>query len=270
VAVVDSGYAKSKSLKVGSAVTIGTKFRVVGIVAQPQGGNPAQVYMPLRTAQAFTLGDGTSLTGKVNTIYVTAASAASVSSVRSQIKRLLPGYPVTTASGLASQVTGSLSGAGKLANDLGRWLSVLVLIAAFAVASLLTMAAVARRVAEFGTLKALGWRSRRIITQVLGESVSVGLAGGAAGVAFGYAGVAIIGAIAPTLSAATTAPATGQLGPSPAPATHTISVPLSAAVSGGAIVLAVVLALAGGLLAGAFGSWRIARLRPADALAGVG
>jgi putative ABC transport system permease protein len=270
VAVVDSGYAKSRKLKVGSTVTIGTKFTVVGIVAQPQGGNPAQVYMPLQTAQAFTLGDGTSLTGKVNTIYVTAASAANVSAVRSQIKRLLPGYPVTTASGLASQVTGSLSGAGKLANDLGRWLSVLVLIAAFAVACLLTMAAVARRVREFGTLKALGWRSGRIITQVLGESVSTGLAGGAVGVALGYAGVAIIGAIAPTLSATTTAPATGQLGPSPAPATHTISVPLSAAVSGGAIVLAVVLALAGGLLAGALGSWRIARLRPADALAMVG
>ena len=35
------------------------------------------------------------------------------------------------------------------------------------------------------------------------------------------------------------------------------------------IVLAVVLALAGGLLAGAFASWRVAGLRPADALAQV-
>jgi putative ABC transport system permease protein len=35
------------------------------------------------------------------------------------------------------------------------------------------------------------------------------------------------------------------------------------------IVLAVLLAVAGGLLAGAFGSWRIARLRPADALSQV-
>ena len=35
------------------------------------------------------------------------------------------------------------------------------------------------------------------------------------------------------------------------------------------IVLAVVLAVAGGLLAGIFGSWRIGRLRPAQALARV-
>ena len=37
----------------------------------------------------------------------------------------------------------------------------------------------------------------------------------------------------------------------------------------GVIVLAVILAVAGGLLAGSLGSWRIARLRPADALARV-
>jgi ABC-type lipoprotein release transport system permease subunit len=35
------------------------------------------------------------------------------------------------------------------------------------------------------------------------------------------------------------------------------------------IVLAVVLALAGGLVAGSFGSWRAARLRPAAALSSV-
>jgi putative ABC transport system ATP-binding protein len=49
-----------------------------------------------------------------------------------------------------------------------------VLIAAFAMASLLTMAAVSRRVREFGTLKALGWRSRRIVGQVMGETLVIG------------------------------------------------------------------------------------------------
>lgn len=283
VAVVDSNYAKSQKLKVGSTVTIDKKkFKVVGIVTQPQGSNPAQVYIPLPRAQAFTLGNGAKLKDKVNTIYVTAASAADISAVRKEIEHLLPGYSVTTASSLAKEVTGSLSSTAKLANDLGKWLSVLVLIAAFAVACLLTMAAVARRVREFGTLKALGWRSRRLITQVLGESVSMGMIGGAAGVGLGYLGAAIIDKIAPKLSA-TVPTSTGQhfqsVGGGPAGAatrtftpttTHTVLVPLSAAVSGNAITLAVVLALAGGLLAGAFGSWRIARLRPASALAMVG
>jgi ABC-type antimicrobial peptide transport system permease subunit len=35
------------------------------------------------------------------------------------------------------------------------------------------------------------------------------------------------------------------------------------------IVIALVIAIAGGLLAGGFASWRIARLRPADALTRV-
>ena len=44
---------------------------------------------------------------------------------------------------------------------------------------------------------------------------------------------------------------------------------LTAPVTLGAVGLAVVLAVAGGLLAGMFGGWRAARLRPAAALAKV-
>ena len=278
VAVVDSGYARSNKLKTGSTVKIvGHSFRVVGIVAQPQGGSPPQVYIPLARAQALGKSGGKSLKNDVNTIYVKAASAASIPAVQAEIKSLLPGATVTTASSLASQVTGSLSSTARLANDLGRWLSILVLIAAFAVASLLTMAAVTRRVREFGTLKALGWRSRRIIAQVMGESLVIGIVGGAAGVALGFAGAAIITAVAPPLSA-TIASATGQRvvsaggggarSFSPA-ALHTVAVPMSATVTAAAIAAAVVLAVIGGLLAGSFGSWRIARLRPADALTRV-
>ena len=199
--------------------------------------------------------------------------------MQSEIKHLLPADTVTTAASLASQVTGSVSSTAKLANDLGKWLSILVLIAAFAVASLLTMSAVARRVREFGTLKALGWRSRRIIAQVIGESLAIGIVGGAAGVALGFAGAAIITSIAPTLTGDLTSPtgqhiqAVGSSGGGPVSfnptVSHTVAVPMSASVTTSAIVLAVVLALAGGLLAGSFGSWRIARLRPADALTRV-
>jgi putative ABC transport system permease protein len=69
----------------------------------------------------------------------------------------------------------------QLARSLGTWLAVLALLAAVAVASLLTLAAVARRVREFGTLKALGWRSGRITAQVMGETLAMGIAGAAAG-----------------------------------------------------------------------------------------
>jgi putative ABC transport system permease protein len=283
MAVVDSGYATSNNLKTGSAITIRQiRFTVVGIVAQPQGGSPPEVYIPLERAQALATGDttagkgtGGSLAGAVTLIYVAAASAADIPAVQHEISALLPRDTVTAAASLASQVTGSLTGAAKLANDLGRWLSVLVLIAAFAVASLLTMAAVARRSAEFGILKALGWRTRRITAQVLCESAVIGIAGAAAGIGLGLAGAGLIAAVAPALSATDPA-AVGSMQQSPARqgnispfVYHAVSVPLSPSITAGVIVLATVLAIAGSLLAGAFGSWRIARLRPADALAQI-
>jgi putative ABC transport system permease protein len=280
VAVVDSGYATTHKLKVGKKVSIDRhNFTVVGIVTQPQGGSPPDVYIPLARAQALSTNgpNNKSLKNDVNTIYVTAASAADIPAVQSEIKHLLPGDTVTTAASLASQVTGSVSSTAKLANDLGKWLSILVLIAAFVMASLLTMAAVSRRVREFGTLKALGWRSSRITAQVIGESVVIGFIGGAVGVALGFAGAAIITSVAPTLTGDLSSP-TGQRiasigagGPqsfSPT-ASHTVAVPMSASVTAATIVVAVLLALGGGLLAGSFGGWRIARLRPADALSRV-
>ena len=52
-------------------------------------------------------------------------------------------------------------------------------------------------------------------------------------------------------------------------AAKTISVHLNAPVTATVILLAVLLAVAGGLIAGTFCGWRAARLRPADALTQV-
>jgi len=283
VAVVDSGYAASHHLTAGAVITIanvpgmtGVRFTVIGIVRQPTATSPDDVYIPLTRAQALANPSGSAMTGQVDMIYVTAASAAGIPAVQHEIAALLPADTITTQASLAGVVTGSVKSAANLAGDLGKWLAVLVLIAAFAMACLLTLAAVARRAREFGMLKALGWRTRRIVGQVLGESLALGIAGAAAGVGLGFAGVAIFAAVAPKSATVPRPPgaspyATGPGVPTgeldPATASHVVVIPLHTPVSAGVIALAVVLAVAGGLLAGALGSWRIARLRPADALA---
>ena len=281
VAVIDASYAAQNKLKVGSTVAIGnsvgttTNFKVIGIVSEPAGDNPADVYIPLAVAQKLA-----GLRGDVNTIYVAASSSSAIGTVSSEISRALPGDIVTTSAGLANEVTGSLSSASSLANNLGRWLAVAVLISAFLLASLLTMAAVSRRVREFGTLKALGWTSHRIVGQVLGEAVAVGIIGGAIGVGLGLAGAELVTRMSPPLTAVV-GPITGSATPGGArqfgfgafrnadPAAHSVAVHLTASVSPGVIVLAVLLAVAGGIVAGIFGGWRAARLRPADALSKV-
>jgi len=289
VALVDSAYATANKLKVGSHITIAKHtFTVIGIVTQPEATSPPNVYIPLATAQALgTQGPGgSSLKGYVNAIYVTADSTADIGAVQHEIKALLPHATVTTPSSLASEINGSLGSAAKLAGTLGTWLSILVLIAAFAVAGLLTMSAVSRRAREFGTLKAIGWRSRRIIGQVMGESLAIGLIGGAAGIGLGLAGAAIIDKVAPKLTATIVSDTglrfgqTGSgaggagpvaVGPGGPLGTTTQNIPVhwSATVTLSVIGLAVLLAIVGGLLSGALGSWRISQLRPADALARV-
>ncbi len=274
VALVDSSYAIQNSLKAGSTVSVdNTKFTVIGIVSLPQGSATTDVFIPLARAQKLS-----GMTGKVNTIYVSAASAADINSAAKQISAVFPKVTVTTSSDLASQITGSLSSAASLASNLGTWLAVVALVAAFLLAALLMMSAVTRRVREFGTLKALGWRSRRVVEQVMGESLSTGVIGGIAGVALGLGAAALIDAFAPALTASTGVPPSGRAGffsaargfGRAATATgRTVTVHLTAPVSISMIAAAVLLAIAGGLVAGSFGGWRAARQHPAAALTQV-
>jgi ABC-type antimicrobial peptide transport system permease subunit len=268
VAVLDSGYAKQEGYGVGDKVSIGgEKFTVVGI-SKAASAN-ANVYIPLARAQKLA-----DVKGKVNQIYVKATSATQIAQVKLAIKGTISGATVTTAADLASQVSGSLSSASKLSDQLGKWLAIAALIAAIAVASLLTLSNVSRRVREFGTLKAIGWRSRRIVSQVLGESFVTGLFGGVLGIAFGFAGAWLVERVAPSLEATVGAigvPTMGAGGP-PGMAdaakslSHTVTVSLDAAISPAMLGLAIGLAIAGGLIAGGLGGWRAARLSPADAM----
>src|SRR3984957_1118044 len=266
-AVVDSNYASAQGLKTGSTIKIaGKKFTVIGIVTEAQETSAANVYIPLARAQSLA-----GMKNQVNTIYVSAKSASDIPAVSKEISAAMPKATVTTSSDLASEVTGSLSSASSLANNLGKWLAVAVLAAAFGLASLLTVSAVTRRVREFGTLKAIGWRNGRILRQIMGESLVIGLIGGAAGVLAGIGGAALIKAIAPPLTATTqpASPPAGGFAHAAHVAPHTLSLHLTAPVTAGAVLLAVALAVAGGLIAGSFGGWRAVRLRPAAALARV-
>jgi putative ABC transport system permease protein len=269
VALVTKAYAKQNSLSVGDTKKIaGKTFEIVGIVALPAGSTSSDLYIPLTWAQK--LSDNV---GKVNQIYVKADSANDIAAVKKEIKRVMPKATVTTSSDLASQVSGSLSSASTLADRLGKWLAVAALIAAFAVASLLTVSAVSRRVREFGTLKALGWKGKRIVGQVLGESMVQGVIGAVLGVALGILGAKLIVAFSPALKATMGNAAQGAAQGGPpgmadaiGAAAQTVTVNLTAPVSLELVGIAVALALSGALIAGAFGGWRAARLRPADAL----
>lgn len=295
VVVLDSSYATSESKAVGDTVEIGgTDFEVIGIVASTGSSSTtgSNTYIPLDTAQALA-----DLDGKVTSIYVSAESSSDVSTIKSALQEKLSSATVSTESDLASSVSGSLSTASNLVSNLGTWLSIVVLAAAFLIAILFTISGVTRRTREFGTLKAIGWSNGRITRQVAGESLVQGLIGGVIGAAAGLIGILVVNVIAPTISAsassstnaggpgggggmpggaATAAAGSGTTGGAPAggfgggaSTASTTDVVLHAPVTVEVILLAIGLAVLGGLIAGALGGWRASRLRPAEALRSV-
>jgi putative ABC transport system permease protein len=114
-----------------------------------------------------------------------------------------------------------------------------------AVAGILIMnvmlVAVSQRTAEIGLLKALGARGRQITALFLAEAVLLSIAGALAGLVVGYAANAVVGRLYPTL-------------PVGAPTW--------------AVVLALVIAVASGVVFGLMPARRAARLDPVVALAG--
>ena len=265
-AILNESYASGQGLSVGDTTRLGGEdFTVVGIAQTPLGGQSSDVYVKLAQLQELSGREG-----RVNAIYVRAESADRVTAVSSEIEKTLSGSSVTTASDLANRVSGTLVDAKNLAGTLGTALSVVGLLSAFLIASLLTLSSVTKRIRELGTLKAIGWSQRLVVRQVTGESLLQGLLGGAVGVVLGLAGAAAIAAFAPSLDATFASSQQpglfrGPFGQGAVQDTVT-SVSLGAPVSLSLVAGAVLLAVLGGLIAGAVGSLRAARLRPADAL----
>jgi ABC-type antimicrobial peptide transport system permease subunit len=273
-AVLNVSYARRNGLTVGKTIKLGGKtYEVVGLAQAPLGGQSSDVYVKL--AQLQQLSDRE---GRVNTVQVRADSGDAVAAVEKAIPTVLTGASVTTAADLADRIGGSLVDAKNLASKLGRALTIVALVAAFLIASLLTLSSVTKRIRELGTLKAIGWPQRKVVRQVTGESLLQGALGGVLGALLGIGGAAAINAIGLTLKASVAAPAApAPAGPGPRAAIAGVfgqgqvtsgatDVVLHAPVDAGLILLAISLALLGGLIAGATGGLRAARLRPADAL----
>jgi len=269
--LVTTAYASQKGLKVGDTLTINkVDYKIVGLVNPTLTGDVSDIYFSISNLQSLSTN-----TGRNNEVLVSVANAKDVNTVAAAIKKALPGATVLTSASLADQVTGSLSNARKLANDLGGALALVVLLAAFLIAGLLTLSSVSKRVREIGTLRAIGWSRGRVVRQIMAEMLGIGIVGGVIGIALGTVICLIIGAVGPGLTVTSTGLAVGAskvsglLGQTTSAAVVT-TVHLTAPIHPLTIVIAFVGALLGALIAGAAGGWRAARLSPASALRDLG
>jgi ABC-type antimicrobial peptide transport system permease subunit len=269
--LVNSAYASTNAITAGQKLTInGTDYTVVGLVSPTLTGNISDLYFDIGTLQTTSTN-----ASRVNEVLVKVTNSDNVDAVAAAIHKQLPGAQVLTAKSLANQVSGSLASARSLAASLGGALAVIILLAAFLVAALLTTSSVAKRVREIGTLRAIGWRRGRVVRQIVGETMGIGLVGAALGVLIGLGVAFAVNHFGPTLTATSSGPAVGASTASglfhqTAEASMTQSIHLQALITPGTVVLGIAFALLGGLVAGAVGGWRASRLAPASALRDLG
>ncbi len=284
VAVVDSVYATANKIKVGDTLVLkSANFKVVGLISSSGGSaeTSSNIYIPLDTAQTLV-----AKPGLVTNIYISAKKASNIPVIKQELLVIFPKATISSQADLAASLTGSLSSASGLVGTLGKWLSIIVLLVAFAVAGLFTSSGVNRRVREFGTLKAIGWRNSRIVRQIMGETFVTSAIAAFLGLLIGTIGILIINSVAPALSSAAgqTSPfgggvpgrfagqrggGGGGFGGFGRINNAATSVKLHINLSISTLLLAVAIALLGGLVAGAFGAWRAARLTPASAFRSV-
>ena len=119
--------------------------------------------------------------------------------------------------------------------------SIAMLIGILGIANTMAMS-IFERTREIGILRALGWKGRHVILLILTEATALGFAGGLLGIAVGWGALRLL----------STLPQTASI--------------VSASVSPLHLFESLIIAIASGLLAGAYPAWRGARLSPVEAL----
>jgi putative ABC transport system permease protein len=144
-------------------------------------------FMSLNTLQNLTSNDG-----KVSDIAVKATDNANVTTVSQSIKNAYPNQlTATTAADQANRVNQSLG----FVNTASTAISLLaIVIGGIGIINVMIMS-VYERTREIGVLKAVGWRSSRILTMILGESIILTLTAAVVGIIVGVVGVEVLLAV---------------------------------------------------------------------------
>jgi len=229
------GKTAARSLKRGvgdSLIISGAKFRILGIYETGQVMEDGAAVITLAEAQRLA-----DLYDQVNMYLVKLNEPEQAEEVRARLQDKFPELEI-----LPTSAGGTLA----------RWLSLIrpfawsVAIIAALMGGLGMMNAVLmsviERTREIGVLRAVGWSRRRVLVQVLGESLALAVLGGTVGAALGAGLVTLI----------SQSPAFSGL--------------LRGALNTNLLLQVLVTALVMGVVGGAYPAWRATQLTPAEAL----
>ena len=177
--------AEDLNKSVGDNITIFNKnFKITGIYETGSFIQDAGAFMPLNTLQNLTSNDG-----KISTIAVKVTENANVTEVSQHIEDTYPNELSTvTAADQAGRINDALG-----AINTATWAISLLAIVIGGVGVINTMImSVYERTREIGVLKAVGWRGRRILGMILGESIVLTIIAAIVGTIIGVVGVEVL------------------------------------------------------------------------------
>jgi putative ABC transport system permease protein len=232
--------ARNLNKKVGDTLDLqGSSFTVTGVFRGGSALEAGAVIMPLDQLQQLT-----SLKGKISGFHVRLRPAPAgeppeqyLKRAQAQIEAALPGLNAQLATDRATN-----NQFVSLAHGVA-WgtSSIAVLMGIFGIANTMAMS-VFERTREIGILRAIGWKSWRVLLLIQAEAFVLGLAGGVLGIFVGWAGLQLLGRL---------------------PQTNTF---VSTSLTPLHLLQSLAIAVVSGLIAGAYPAWRGAHLSPVEAL----
>jgi ABC-type lipoprotein release transport system permease subunit len=225
--------AESLDKQVGDSLRLGgSTFRIVGIYETGDGLEDAAAVVPLVEAQSLALQPR-----RVSMFYIKLRDPDEEDRLRTKVERRFPDLSISTTSGFVDQeqMLGILDGAAMGVAGLA------VVIGGIVMANTLYMS-VFERTREIGLLRSLGWRRRRVLFLILGESLTLSLLGGLTGIGLGVLAVFALDRSSSTLSM------------------------FGSHLTPGLFVRAVVTVVVLGLVGGVYPAWWASRLLPVEAL----
>lgn len=187
--IIGKSFAENQNKSIGDTITLFNQtFKITGIYETGSFLTDGGAFMSLTILQNLTAQNQTSNNTQISNILVKVTDDANVTSVSQTIKDTYPDELSTiTAAEQAERMNSVLN-----VIDSASWAISLLAIFIGGVGVINTMVmSVFERTREIGVLKAVGWKSRRILGMILGESIVLTLIAAVVGTIVGIVAVEV-------------------------------------------------------------------------------
>jgi putative ABC transport system permease protein len=248
-------YGPDPSAALGRTVRLNhALFTVIGVLPSYGASSDNVVVMPINAARAGVFGYGYG-GDEVSSIVVKAAATQEVKSVENEITQLLiqrhhianPRYEDFQVQDLGSRLTTFTQLISLITNFVPAIAAISLLVGGIGVLNIM-LVSVTDRTREIGTRKAIGASDSAILTQFIMEAIALAGLGGLLGVVLGVVLIVASKAAVPLLG------------------TSGFLSSFDPVLSAPPVVVAFMISLSIGLIAGSYPAWRAARLTPIEAL----